>query len=64
MNIGKKFGTALTVTIVLFTISTIIVSFQLTQVQSNMSAAETQAEHSIVISTLLGVLIVLLVNRN
>ncbi|SFM23313.1 methyl-accepting chemotaxis protein [Salibacterium qingdaonense] len=47
LNIGKKFGTALTVTILLFIISTVIVSFQLTQVQSNMSSVETQAERSI-----------------
>ncbi|SFO91258.1 methyl-accepting chemotaxis protein [Salibacterium halotolerans] len=47
LNIGKKFGTALTVTIVLFLISTIIVSIQLTQVQRNMNAVEMQAERSI-----------------
>ncbi|RSL35357.1 methyl-accepting chemotaxis protein [Salibacterium salarium] len=47
IKIGQKFGIALTVVILLFIISTIIVSIQLDNVEENIDAMDRRAERSI-----------------
>ncbi|MFZ4451502.1 methyl-accepting chemotaxis protein [Salibacterium aidingense] len=53
LNIGKKFGAAVTLTIVLFIISTAIVSIQLNNVEDRIDAMERRAERSVNITDMI-----------